>query len=168
MTCYRFYAILINKPATKWTFFHFPYSCQYHATISPYTGSDFTNVSYRITVPPNEDARKPSEFVIPQLFNITDDNINEVMQSFVLVAEIGADVPEGLTCFQTEPFEPQCNANMDPSARFGATKISIIDDDGKFDMRTYYIMLDNVYDNYGVHCSYDHWILSAKTDCIRG
>ena len=68
------------------------------------------------------------------LFNITDDNISEVMQSFILVAEIGADVPERLTCFQREEVEAGCNGNMDPFARFGATKISIIDNDGRFNM----------------------------------
>ena len=97
------------------------------------TGSDFTNTSFQITIPPNEDDYEPSEFVIPQLFNITDDNVNEIMQSFVLVAEIGADVPERLTCFQREEDITGCNATMDPFARFGATKISIIDNDGKFD-----------------------------------
>ena len=56
------------------------------------------------------------------------------MQSFILVAEIGADVPERLTCSQREEDETGCNGNMEPFARFGATKISIIDNDGRFDM----------------------------------
>ena len=72
---------------------------------------------------------------MPQLFNVTDDNIDEVVQSFVLVAEIGADVPEDYTCFQREGSETGCNANMESYARFGATKISINDDDdGRFDL----------------------------------
>ena len=75
------------------------------------------------------------------------------MQSFVLVAEIGADVPEIFTCFQralqniirvTEipdgcigvqreenEHKTGCNANMEPTARFGATRIHINDDDGR-------------------------------------
>ena len=73
------------------------------------------------------------------------------MQSFVLVAEIGADVPEHFTCFQKAPQnfvavaadctclqreanETGCNANMEATARFGATRIHIIDDDSRFDL----------------------------------
>ena len=57
------------------------------------------------------------------------------MQSFVLVAEIGASVPEDFTCFQREESETGCNVNMESNARFGATKISIADDDeGRFDL----------------------------------
>ena len=89
------------------------------------------------------------------------------MQSFVLVAEIGADVPERLTCFQREEDETECNGNIDPFARFGATMISIIDNDGRFAM---HILLWYARPClcYGIHCSYDNWILSAETDCIRG
>ena len=105
----------------------------------------------------------PSEFVVPQLFNITDDDINEVVQSFVLVGEIGADVPESFTCFQREEGETGCNANMEPTARFGATKVSINDDDGRFGLYVVYTFLDHYCD---AHCSYDHWICSKKTDCI--
>ena len=117
------------------------------------TGSDFTNESFDVEIPANEDNTEPSDFVIPQRFNVIDDDINEVMQSFVLVAEIGADVPESLTCFQgaLESFMPVtevsdgctrvrreekggetgCNANMEPTARFGATRIHINDNDGR-------------------------------------
>ena len=61
-----------------------------------------------------------------------DDDINEAVQSFVLVGEIGADVPDNFTCFQKEEGETGCNANMEPNARFGATTIQINDDDGRF------------------------------------
>ena len=98
------------------------------------TGIDFTNDSFRIAIPPNEDNSEPSEFIIPQLFNITDDDIGEVVQSFVLVAEISASVPENFTCFQREESETGCNVNMESYARFSATKISITDDDGRFDL----------------------------------
>ena len=99
-----------------------------------FTGVDFSNASFVVTVPPSEDSTEPSDFVIPQLFTITDDDIDEVMQSFVLVAEIGADVPESFTCFQREEGETGCNVNMEPTARFGATAIQINDNDGMFDL----------------------------------
>ena len=97
------------------------------------TGIDFTNAAFNITIPPNEDESEPSEHEIPLRFNVTDDNVAEVVQSFVLVAEIGADVPEDFTCFKRKENETGCNANMESYARFGATKISINDDDdGRF------------------------------------
>ena len=43
------------------------------------TGIDFTNDSFHITIPPNEGDSEPSEFIICQLFNITDDDIDEVV-----------------------------------------------------------------------------------------
>ena len=94
-----------------------------------FTGADFSNASFAITVPPSEDSDEPSDFIIPQGFTITDDDINEIVQSFVLVGEIGADVPERFTCFQREEGETGCNANMEATARFGATRIQINDDD---------------------------------------
>ena len=100
-------------------------------------GSDFSNARFVVDILPSEDSMAPSDFIIPQLFNITDDNINEVMQSFVLVGEIGADVPERFTCFQSEGGETGCNVNMEPTARFGATRIQIYDNDGRLD----YILL---------------------------
>ena len=96
-------------------------------------GSDFSNASFVVQVPPSEDSVEPSEYIIPQLFTITDDNINEVVQSFVLVGEIGADVRERFTCFQREGGEIGCNGNMEPTARFGATRIQIYDNDGRLD-----------------------------------
>ena len=91
------------------------------------TEHDFTTASFRITIPPSE--VECGEYVIPQLFTIIDDDIDEVVQSFVLVGEIGADVPESFTCFQIEEGETECNANMEPTARFGATRIRINDND---------------------------------------
>ena len=117
------------------------------------TGADFTNESFVVKIPSNEGSSEPSDYIIPQEFNVTDDDIDEVVQSFALVAEIGADVPESFTCFQRalQSFIPVveipdgcncsqrevnegeigCNANMEPTARFGATRIHINDDDGK-------------------------------------
>ena len=105
-----------------------------------FTGADFSNASFVVTIPPNENSTAPSDFVIPhdQLFTIYDDNIDEVVQSFVFVGEIGADVPENFTCFQGKEGETGCNVNMEPTARFGATEIQINDNDGRFDVHVIY------------------------------
>ena len=96
--------------------------------------ADFSSASFDVTIPPNENSTAASDFIIPQGFTIIDDRIDEVVQSFVLVGEIGADVPESFTCFQREEGETGCNVSMEPTARFGATRIQINDNDGKFDM----------------------------------
>ena len=101
---------------------------------SPFAGADFSNASFVVTVPPNENGTGTSDFIIPQGFTIIDDLIDEVVQSFVLVGEIGADVPESFTCFQREEGETGCNVKMEPTARFGATRIQINDNDGKFEV----------------------------------
>ena len=113
------------------------------------TGSDFTNASFSIIIPPNENSTEPSDYIIPQLFNVTDDDIDEDVESFVLIAEIGADVPESFTSFQrpTQNVIPEsciCSqrkkretTSMESTARFGATKISINDNDGKFDLHIF-------------------------------
>ena len=85
------------------------------------------------------------------------------MQSFVLVGEIGADVPESFTCFQKEEDETGCNVNREPTARFGATKISINDDDGRFNL---YVFVTTIIVTHPA-CSYDHWICSKETKHIR-
>ena len=56
---------------------------------------------------------------------MVDDNINEIDQSFALVAKIGPDVPDGISCFQTQVGESLCNG------RVGATEIKITDNDRK-------------------------------------
>ena len=99
--------------------------------LSLFVGSDFSNASFVVTVPPNEDSTEPSDFTIPQGFTIIDDDIDEVVQNFVLVGEIGADVPDRFTCFQREEGETGCNSNMEPIAKFGAAKIQINDNDGR-------------------------------------
>ena len=57
---------------------------------------------------------------------IIDDNIDEEQQSFVVVAEIGPDVPDGASCFQITEGATQCYG------RKGATEIRIIDNDRKY------------------------------------
>ena len=71
-------------------------------------------------------------FELPEFFRIVDDDINEVKQSFALVAEIGPDVTatcdvDGIisecSCFQTADGEIEC------FGRSGATEIKITDND---------------------------------------
>ena len=59
------------------------------------------------------------------LFSITDDDINEVDHSFQLVATIGMDVPDNISCFQTQVGETNC------LGRSGATEIILVDNDRK-------------------------------------
>ena len=58
-------------------------------------------------------------------FNVTDDNVNEIEQSFAVMAEVGADVPNDISCFQTQDRETNCHG------RSGATEIGIEDNDCK-------------------------------------
>ena len=60
------------------------------------------------------------------LENITvDDDINEIEQSFALVAQLGDDIPENFTCFQRHVGDTDC------FERTGATEIKIIDNNRK-------------------------------------
>ena len=85
------------------------------------SGDDFTNEPLTITVPANQ-----RSYTIEQFFNISDDNIDEDEQSFAIVAEIGPDVPDGVSCFQTGEGESECHG------RRGATEIRITDNDREF------------------------------------
>ena len=58
-----------------------------------------------------------------QFFTINDHNIDEDEQSFAIAAEIGPDVPDGISCFQTDVGSAEC------FGRRGATEIRIIDND---------------------------------------
>ena len=84
-------------------------------------GDDFTNEPLTITVPANQ-----RSYTIETFFNISDDNIDEDLQSFAIVAEIGPDVPDGISCFQIP------NADIECHGRRGATEIRITDNDRKF------------------------------------
>ena len=93
--------------------------------LSPHSGEDFTDEPYTITVPATQDNPPGSiEFVIPENFEVIDDEIDEIEQSFALVAEIGEDVPEEFTCFQRQVGDSEC------FGRRGATEIKIVDNDG--------------------------------------
>ena len=54
--------------------------------------ADFSDSVITITVPANS-----NPYRIDQFFNISDDNIDEDEQSFAIVAEIGQDVPDGIS-----------------------------------------------------------------------
>ena len=75
-----------------------------------------------VTVSATEDSAT-STFTIPKLFQVVDDNVNEIEQSFVLVAQLGPDVPEEFACFQTQVGVTEC------LGRKGATEIKIVDND---------------------------------------
>ena len=73
-------------------------------------------------------------FELPEFYSIVDDEINEVEQSFALVATLGLDVTatcdvDGVisecSCFQTAVGETEC------FGRSGATEIRITDNDRK-------------------------------------
>ena len=61
---------------------------------------------------------------------IVDDNIDEDEQSFAIIAEIGADVPDAVACFQAEEGQTDC------FGRRGATEIRITDNDRKYNTVT--------------------------------
>ena len=81
---------------------------------------DFSDTPINITVPADS-----TTFELPPYFTINDDNIDENEQSFAIVAEIGRDVPENISCFQTAVRETDC------FGRRGATEIKITDNDRK-------------------------------------
>ena len=96
-----------------------PFNLYYSHSFLP-SGDDFTNEPLTITVPANQ-----RSYTIEQFFNISDDNIDEDEQSFAIVAEIGPDVPDGVTWFQS----PVSTGRL---GRLGATEIRITDNDRKF------------------------------------
>ena len=95
--------------------------------------SDFSDDCMSVTVPAAI-TLGPQTFALPEFFRIVDDEINEVQQSFALVAEIGPDVTDTCdvngvitecSCFQTEIGETEC------LGRSGATEIKITDNDSE-------------------------------------
>ena len=94
-------------------------------------GADFSEQCTDIIVPAAETPGSQT-YIIEKFFTVVDDDLNEVEQSFVLIAEIGNDVPSncfvygvGLTdcsCFQTQDGDTEC---------FGRSGARIIDNDCK-------------------------------------
>ena len=97
-----------------------PFNLHFSHSFLP-SGDDFTNEPLTITIPANR-----RSYTIETFFNISDDNIDENEQSFAIVAEIGPDVPDGVSCFQTGEGVTQC------FGRRGATEIRITDNDRRF------------------------------------
>ena len=83
-----------------------------------------------MTVPATEGTNVASgTFTIPINFTITDDDIDEIEQSFALVAQLGPDVPDNFTCFQNQVGDTDC------FGRKGATEIKIVDNDRKSSLK---------------------------------
>ena len=94
---------------------------------------DFSDDCMTVTVPPAVQPG-PQTFPLPKFYIIVDDEINEVDQSFALVATVGDDVTatcdvngtiSECSCFQTGVGEFEC------FGRSGATQIRIRDNDCK-------------------------------------
>ena len=94
---------------------------------------DFSDDCMSVTVPA-ADMDGTQTFELPEFYSIVDDEINEVEQSFALVATLGLDVTatcdvDGVisecSCFQTAVGVTECYG------RNGATEIRIIDNDSK-------------------------------------
>ena len=88
------------------------------------TGSDFTTTSHniRIAATPNS---PESIYEVVMTCSVINDAINEVEQSFILVAQLGDDVPNEFACFQRQRGDSEC------FGREGATEIRIMDNDRK-------------------------------------
>ena len=83
--------------------------------------NDFSDEPITVVVPANQ-----QKIEIQKFFTIVDDNIDEDRQSFAVVAEIGPDVPENVSCFQLGIRETVCHG------RQGAIEIIIIDNNRKY------------------------------------
>ena len=97
-----------------------PFNLYFSHSFLP-SGDDFTIEPLVITIPANRRSYTTEHF-----FNISDDNIDENEQRFAIVAEIGPDVPDGVSCFQTYVGATECHG------RRGATEIRITDNDRRF------------------------------------
>ena len=84
------------------------------------SGDYFTDEPKAVTVPANL-----QRYTIEQVLDIVDDNIDEDRQSFAIVAEIGPDVPDGVSCYKIAEEETDC------FGRHGAIRIKILDNDRK-------------------------------------
>ena len=91
--------------------------------------SDFSTTSTTITIPATASiVQETAVFSLPNtILSITDDEVNEIEQSFALIAEIGSDVPDSFACFQIAEGDRDCVLD----GRKGAARIRIVNDDGK-------------------------------------
>ena len=81
--------------------------------------TDFSDQPITVEVPANGGGL----FTLSEFFTIVDDDVDEDEQSFAIVAEIGPDVPESISCFQLYVGTTNC------FGRRGATEIRITDND---------------------------------------
>ena len=91
--------------------------------VHSFSTADFTHVPLTIEIP-----AATTVFEVPDFFNVIDDDIDEVEQSFAIVAELGPDVTEvpfNFSCFQLQAGEREC------FGRRGATRIRITDNERK-------------------------------------
>ena len=85
------------------------------------TGADFTNMTFNFNILGND-----SYSIKITLDSLTsDDNIDEITQSFALIAQLHEDVPDNFACFQRYVGDSEC------FGRTGATEIIIYDNDRK-------------------------------------
>ena len=91
--------------------------------------SDFSTKAITITIPATASiAEESAVFSLDNsILSITNDEVNEIEQSFALIAEIGSDVPDSFTCFQIADGDLDCVLD----GRKGAARIRIVNDDGK-------------------------------------
>ena len=61
---------------------------------------------------------------IPHVFNVIDDDENEIEEMFALVVQLGNDVSDSFACFQKQVCDTVC------LGRTGAIQINIVDNDG--------------------------------------
>ena len=80
-------------------------------------------MSFNVTIPTTEEESNGT-FMIPEMFNVTDDDIHESLQRFALVAQLGSDIPDRFACFQRDINDTEC------FGKSGATQIIIEDNDG--------------------------------------
>lgn len=91
-------------------------------------GSDFTEANFTILIPADSDHSttnpiKTHQFQLP--INVINDSVNEINESFALVAKVEDDVPEDYVCFQRPTSDAGC------FGRVGAIKFEIIDNDSE-------------------------------------
>ena len=88
-------------------------------------GADFTDDCKEFTVP--NFATGDNTYFLEEFFRVHDDDIDEVEQSFALIATLGSDVPDGVACFQSQVGDSDCIND----GRLGVTRIRIRDNDRK-------------------------------------
>ena len=116
---------------------------------------DFSDTPITITVPADR-----ITFEIPPFFSINDDNIDEYEQSFAVVAEIGPDVPENISCFQTAVGETEC------FGRRGATEIRITDNDRKMSNYLNVLSVEQYLSSVVIHLTAMIIGFTTRTVCV--